>query len=808
MKDFTYSIRALAKSPAFTITAILTLALGIGANAAIFSVIDAVLLRPLPWGEPTRTAMIWSRWTAFDKTWVAAGEVVDYRKRLRSFTDVAAWSDGQINITGNGEPERVAYAEVTANTFQVLGRSPILGRTFTAAEDLPNGPRLAVISHALWEQRYGSDAAVVGRPIHLNGQPYEIVGVMPSGFLLPTDYQNAQPSVVWVPLQLDPASTDHGSHGYYAAGRLRPGVSVADATSDLHALADTMTREGLYPKPMQFDAFAVSLHDEVLGFVSRAIALLAAAVGLLLLIACANVANLMLARAEGRQRDVAVRTALGAGAARIVRQLLAESLVLSLAGALVGLVLAWGGVRALTWWHPESIPRVGSVGLNFRVLLFTMVTSVAVTVLFGVAPALGALRIDITEALKEGRGATSAKSGRRFRSALVVAQTALAVVLLVGAGLLVRSIAALQRVNLGFRSDHVLTMRVSLPTTSYASPEAVVGFYSRLLDEVRRLPGVRSAGAVRSLPLASEIGDWGLTADGYSPPPGTSAKGDWQVATDGYVEAMGERIVRGRAFTPDDHLTGPLVALVNEEFVRRYWPERDPIGSRIRFGGNTPGPWVTVVGVVANVRHNGVDTVVKEKFYVPHSQWYRASGTTSRSMTLVVRSAGDPAALTGLVREQLRRLDATVPAADVRTMDDVVAAALSGPRFTGALLGVFALLALVLAAVGLYGVLAYTVSRRTREFGVRIAMGAGRAQVLRLVIGSGVALTTAGIGVGVVLAAMLTGFMSNLLHDVAPLDPWTFSTVPAALLAVAIVASAFPAWRATRIDPVHALRAE
>jgi putative ABC transport system permease protein len=808
MKDFTYSIRALAKSPAFTITAILTLALGIGANAAIFSVIDAVLLRPLPWGEPTRTAMIWSRWTAFDKTWVAAGEVVDYRKRLRSFTDVAAWSDGQINITGNGEPERVAYAEVTANTFQVLGRSPILGRTFTAAEDLPNGPRLAVISHALWEQRYGSDAAVVGRPIHLNGQPYEIVGVMPSGFLLPTDYQNAQPSVVWVPLQLDPASTDHGSHGYYAAGRLRPGVSVADATSDLHALADTMTREGLYPKPMQFDAFAVSLHDEVLGFVSRAIALLAAAVGLLLLIACANVANLMLARAEGRQRDVAVRTALGAGAARIVRQLLAESLVLSLAGALVGLVLAWGGVRALTWWHPESIPRVGSVGLNFRVLLFTMVTSVAVTVLFGVAPALGALRIDITEALKEGRGATSAKSGRRFRSALVVAQTALAVVLLVGAGLLVRSIAALQRVNLGFRSDHVLTMRVSLPTTSYASPEAVVGFYSRLLDEVRRLPGVRSAGAVRSLPLASEIGDWGLTADGYSPPPGTSAKGDWQVATDGYVEAMGERIVRGRAFTPDDHLTGPLVALVNEEFVRRYWPERDPIGSRIRFGGNTPGPWVTVVGVVANVRHNGVDTVVKEKFYVPHSQWYRASGTTSRSMTLVVRTAGDPAGLTGLVREQLRRLDATVPAADVRTMDDVVAAALSGPRFTGALLGVFALLALVLAAVGLYGVLAYTVSRRTREFGVRIAMGAGRAQVLRLVIGSGVALTTAGIGVGVVLAAMLTGFMSNLLHDVAPLDPWTFSTVPAALLAVAIVASAFPAWRATRIDPVHALRAE
>jgi len=808
MKSVNQAIRALAKSPAFTVTAVVTLALGIGANAAIFSVVDAVLLRPLPWSEPTRTAMIWSRWTAFDKTWVAAGEIVDYRRRLHSFTDIAGWSDGQINITGNGEPERVAYAQVTANTFQVLGVSPILGRAFTPAEDVPKGPRLAVISHALWQQRYGGDPAAIGRLIQLNGEPYDIVGVMPSGFLLPTDYQSAQPSRVWVPLQLDSASTDHGAHGYYAAGRLRAGVSVADATNELHALAETMTREGLYPKPMQFDAFAVSLHDEVLGFVSRAIALLAAAVALLLLIACANVANLMLARAEGRQRDIAVRTALGAGAVRIVRQLLTESLLLSLAGACVAVFFAWGGVRALTWWHPESIPRVGTVGLNLRVLSFTMLTSVAVTVLFGLAPALGALRIDVAGALKESRTATAAKSGQRFRGALVIAQTALAVVLLVGAGLLVRSIAALQRVDLGFRPDHVLTMRVSLPATSYATPEAVVAFYARLLDTVRTLPGVRAAGAVRSLPLASEIGDFGLTVDGYTPPPGTSAKGDWQIATDGYIEEMGERVVRGRAFTPDDHVTGALVAIVNEEFVRQYWPHRDPIGGRIRIGGNSASPWVTVVGVVGNVRHNGVDTAVKEKFYVPHAQWHRDVGFASRSMTLVIRTAGDPGAIAGSIREQLRRVDPTVPAADVRTMDDVVAAAMSGPRFTGALLAVFALLALVLSAIGLYGVLAYTVSRRTREFGVRIAMGARRGQVLRLVVGSGVALTAGGIVVGIVLASMLTHLMSKLLHDVGPLDPWTFAVVPVALLVVAIAASLFPAWRATRIDPVHALRAE
>src|SRR5437588_6126404 len=364
--DLRYGVRALLKSPMFTVTAVLTLAPGIGASAAIFSVIDAVLLRPLPWREPARTVMIWSRWTAFDKTWVADGEVLDYRRRARAFADVAAWSDGQINITGSGEPQRVPYAQVTANTFAVLGATAIVGRPFTAAEDVPNGPRLAVISHALWTQRFGGDPAVVGRTVQLNGQLYEILGVMPAGFVLPTDYRNPDATVLWVPLQIDPASTDHGSHGLYAAGRLRPDASVGQGSAELHDLAQAMTREGLYPPQMQFDAFAVSLEDEVLGPVSRAIALLAAAVAFLLLIACANVANLLLARAEGRQRDIAVRTALGAGSLRVVRQLLTESLLLAAAGACVGLLAAWAGVRALTWWRPDSIPRVGNVALNVR----------------------------------------------------------------------------------------------------------------------------------------------------------------------------------------------------------------------------------------------------------------------------------------------------------------------------------------------------------------------------------------------------------------------------------------------------------
>ncbi len=811
LQDLRFGARSLARNPGFACVAILTLALGVGANAAIFSVVNAVLLRPLPWAEPDRAVMIWSRWTAFEKTWVSDGEVNGYRKESHTLAGVAAWDDGQVNLTGDGEPERVSAGSVTANLFGVLGTAPIRGRVFTAQEDVPNGPRVAIIGYGLWQRRYGGDPAMVGRTIEINGAPHEVVGIMPADFVLPTDFQNPAPSVLWTPSGWDSASTEHGNHGYYAAARLKPGATVAQARDDLHALAQAWTRQGLYPPQMQFDTVVVSLQEEVVGAVRRAIWLLFGAVGFLLLIACANVANLLLARAEARQREMAVRTALGAGAARVVRQLLTESLVLAGVSAAAGLSLAWIGVRLLAWWNPSSIPRVAGTSVDWRVLLFTVGVALVTTVIFSVAPAARILKSDLTESMKEGGGnATTGGSRTRFRNGLVVAEMALAVVLLVGAGLMLRTLWSLQRIDLGFNPSGVLTMRVALPATTYATPDQVVGFYARLVEQIGALPGVTAAGAARSLPLGSTIGDFGLTVDGYVPPAGTSAKGDWQIATAGYTQAIGERVLKGRGIERADTSDSQLVGLINEEMGRRYWGGRDPLGGRFRIGMRPDRPWITVVGIVKDVRHNGVTDVVKEKFYIPHTQWHRSLGNVNsiRGMTLVVHTQGAPSALTSEVKETIRQLDPNLPVADVRTMEDVVGGAMSTPRFTSVLLSVFAILALTLSAVGIYGVLSYVVSRRTREIGIRVAIGAGRWQVLRMVLGSGVSLALTGIAAGLALALGVTRLLRGLLHGVTPADPATFAAVAVVLTAVAALASVVPAWRASRVDPVIALKSE
>jgi putative ABC transport system permease protein len=808
-QDLRFGARALARNPAFAAISVVTLALGIGANAAIFSVVNAVLLRPLPWAEPDRAVMIWSRWTAFDKTWVATGEVADYRKRAATLEQVAAWDDGQVNITGDGNPERVAAGQVTANTFATFGVSPLLGRTFTSQEDVPNGANVVVLGHALWARRYAGDSALVGRSILINGQAFEVIGVMPRDFVLPTDFQNPEPTQLWMPLRLDPASTDHGSHGLYAAARLKPGATTEQAAAELHGIARAMTNEGLYPVQMQFDTVVLSLTEEVVGTVRRAIALLFGAVAFLLLIACANVANLLLARAEGRQREIAVRSALGAGGLRVVRQLLTESLVLTVLSAALGLALAFGGVRFLAWWNPANIPRVSGVALDARVLAFTALVAFLTSIVFSLAPALRALQVDLTDSLKDGsQGSSSGGVRQRFRNTLVVVQMALAVVLLIGAGLMLRSLWSLQRVDLGFNPRNVLTMRLSLPEAAYQTPEQVVGFYQRLLERVRATPGVLSAGAVRALPLASTIGDWGLRIEGFVPPPGTHPKGDWEIATDGYLEAMGERLVRGRSFVPADSTDGFMVALINEELARQYWSGQDPIGRRFRIGGGPDRPWVTVVGIVADVRHNGITGVVKEKFYVPHTQWHRSTGNPIRAMSLVIKTSGDPLSVVASIRHEIRGLDQSLPIANVRTMEEVVGSTLSTPKFTGVLLGVFAVLALLLSAIGVYGVLSYAVSRRTREIGIRLAIGAGRGQVLRMVLKNGLLLSLGGISLGIAAAAAATGLMRNLLHGVTPGDPATFAAAGLGLSLVAVLASLIPAWRATRVDPVRALKAE
>ena len=811
LHDLRYGARTLARNPGFACVAVLTLALGVGANAAIFSVVNAVLLRPLPWQQPDTAVMIWSRWTAFDKTWVSDGEVNDYRREARTLADVGAWSEGQSNLTGDGEPERVASAGVTANLFPVLGAVALRGRVFTAAEDVPNGPRVVVLGYGLWQRRYAADPNIVGRAIQIDGAPYEVIGVMPAEFVLPTDFHNPAPSALWIPAQWDSSSTEHGNHGYYAAARLKPGVTIAQAQEDLHSVAQAWTDRGLYPRAMQFDTVAVSLREEVVGTVRRAIWLLFGAVGFLLLIACANVANLLLARAEARQREMAVRSALGAGTGRIIRQLMTESLVLAAISAVAGLVLATLGVRALTAWNPSSIPRVSGTTVDARVLLFTALVAVLTTVIFSLAPAVRLLRPAVTEAMKEGSAnATTGAGRRRFRNALVITEMALAVVLLIGAGLMLRTLWSLQRVDLGLNPTGVLTMRIALPPTAYREPPDVVNFYTRLIAELKNVPGVKAAGAARSLPLGSQIGDFGLVVDGYAPPPGTGAKGDWQIATSGYMEAIGEQLLRGRGIAESDTPDSQLVGLINDEMARRYWEGRDPIGGRFRIGRSPARPWVTVVGVVKSVRHNGITEAVKEKFYIPHTQWHRSLGNANliRSMSLVIKTEGDPAALTTSVRGVIHRIDPNLPVADVRTMDDVVGTALATPRFTSVLLSIFAGLALTLSAIGIYGVLSYLVSRRTREIGIRVAIGAGRPDVIKMVLGNGLSLALVGIGGGIVLSLGITRLLRGLLHGVTPADPMTFAVVAVLLTGVAILASTVPAWRASRVDPVLALKSE
>jgi putative ABC transport system permease protein len=754
--------------------------------------------------------MIWSKWTAFDKTWVATGEVVDYRKRSQTLQEIAAWSDGQVNLTGDGDPERVASAGVTANIFSTLGVPPMIGRTFTPQEDLPNGPRLVVLGYGLWNRRYAGDASILGRSVFINGNAFQVVGVMPPGFVLPTDFQNPEPSQLWVPLQMDPVSMDHSSHGLFSAGRLKPGYTVQQAAEELRGIARAMTTEGLYPVPMQFDTVVLSLADEVVGPVRRSIWLLFGAVAFLLLIACANVANLLLARAEARQREIAVRSALGAGSLRVVRQVFTESLVLTSLSAAAGLALAYVGVRVVAWWNPASIPRVAGASLDIQVLLFTASVALFTSVIFSLAPALRALRVDLTDSLKDGSQGLSSGTGRqRFRNALVVVEMALAVVLLIGAGLMVRSIWALQRVPIGFDPSGVLTMRVSLPVASYETSDQVVVFYQNLMERLRQLPGVRAAGAARALPLGSTIGDYGLRVEGYVATPGTNPKGDWQIVTDGYLEAMGERLVKGRTITAADTANSQLVALVNEELVRRYLRDRDPIGARIMIGGGGAArPWVTIVGVVADVKHNGITGVVKEKFYIPHAQWHQSTNNPIRGMSLVVKTSLEPLSLTGAIRQEIRALDPSLPVSNIRAMHDVVGATMSSSRFTGFLLITFAAIALALSAIGIYGVLSYLVSRRTREIGIRVAIGASRAEVLRLVLGRGLSLALMGVAVGLAASALVTRFMRTLLHEVSPSDPMTFIVVAGLLSLVAILASLVPAWRATRVDPVVALKTE
>jgi predicted permease len=812
LQDVRYALRGLRRSPGFAAAAVLTLALGMGATTAIFSVIRSVLLAPLPYAEPERRVMIWSRWLDFPKTWVADGEVVDYRRFVPSLETVAAWGADEANLTGGvAEPTRVGIGQITANTFDTLGARPLLGRGFTEAEDLPGGEPVAVLAYGLWQNRFGGDPAVLGRSIELDGVSRRVVGVMPRGFALPTDFtvRAAEPSQVFVPVQFDPKELSHGNHGFYAAGLLRRGATAGRATVELRTLAANLTRQGVYPPEMRFEPFAEPVDVEVRGPARTALRLVFVAVLFLLLMACANVANLLLARAEGRQREISVRAAIGAGKTRLVRQLLTESFVLAAAGGLLGIGLAWAGVRVIAAEGAAGLPAVAPLGVEKSLLAFAGGLAILTTFLFGFAPALQALRLNLAASLKDTASSTSAGLRRQgIRGVLAAVQMGLAVVLLLGAGLMLRSLAKLLAVDLGFEPRHVLTLQIRPPEAAYPTPESVVAFDRALLDRVRALPGVQAAGLVRSLPLDAEIGDWGLEVEGYVAPPGRHAKGDWQVVSDGALEALGERLLRGRSLLPSDTADALPVVLVNETLARTYWPGRDPIGGHLRMSSKN-GPWMRVVGLLRDERHNGVTAAIKEKFYVPYAQFPKArSGDAARGMTIVVRAQGDPMALVGPIRAEVRGIDPMMPVANPRRMTDVVDASLATPRLTGTLLAIFAGLALLLAGVGVAGVLSYLVSRRRREIGIRLALGASRASVLGLIVRRGVAYAAAGIAVGSAVALVAARALEGLLYGVAPHDPATFALVAALLFVLAVLASAIPAVRAARVDPLEALRSE
>lgn len=811
-QDLRFALRMLGRNPLFAAGTIATIALGIGANAAIFSVLRAVLLKPFPYEEPSRLVALWNSWEEPGNVRdnrghsVSEPELFDFRES-RALAQLGAYTTQAVNITGEFDAERVKAGYMTADVFQILGVDAALGRPFSLDEDRAGVPRVAVLSHGLWQRRFGSDPGVLGRDIIVNALPRTVVGVMQPEFRLPGDYVASQSSQLWMPLRLNQDSlSGRGSHYLSAVARLGAGVTVEQANADLLAISNGLTDQGLYQAENKFHSFVVPLDEELLGDVRPALLVLYGAVGLVLLITCANVANLMLARAEGRTRELAVRTALGAGRGVLFRQLLTESLVLSIAGGAVGLALAVFGLRALIALDPSSVPRLGEVALDGTVLGYVSVISIVTGLLFGTAPALRSQRVDLQSGLKEGSRGTSGAGRHRTQRILVSAQMGLAVMLVIAATLTIRSFGNLLRLDPGFASDGVITMQVSVPSSDYPEPSDVAGFYARLLDGVRSLPGVIDAGAVRALPLAARIGDWSIQIEGRTEAPGEDFDGDWQIVTPGYLQAMRIPLREGRFFESSDRIDGHQVVVVNEAMANHYWPE-GALGRRLRIG-NDQSPWLEIVGIVGNVRHNGITAAINPKWYRPHEQFPASVGFAPAGMTLVLRAAGNPLSLIEPVRAQARALDPNVPVAAIQTLDDVLSGSLAQPRFTMTLLVVFGSIALLLAAVGVYAVMSHSISERTLELGLRRALGATGNSVVGMVMRQGMTVAVVGLVAGVAGALWLTTFMGSLLYEIGRRDAITFVGVPLLLFLVALAASSLPAWRAATIEPIRALRSQ
>ena len=808
LDDLRHGLRRLVRAPAFTVVALLTLALGIGANTAIFSLVKTVLLRPLPYGDPDRLVVIWAARGKGETTWLSVPEILSYASERSAFAGVAAYFGTSGNLTGGDQPERVIAAAVTPNLFATLGVRAHAGRLFLATDSAATIADQVVLGHGLWLRRFGGRPDIVGQTIQLNGNARTVVGIAPASFKLPLDFSDDRPSELWIPLDLAPQAAQWGDHSYIGVARLALGVTPEAATAAMVGLERRWVSDGNWHNRDLSGRRAVPIADLVVGDVRYALWILLGSVGVILLIACANVANLMLARSDDRHREIAVRTALGASRGGIVRQLLTESVLLSAIGGVVGIALAYGGLRALLALDPPGIPRVEDVTLDAGVLGFTVVLALLTGLTFGAAPAIQLSRPDVQGALKEsGRTGTAGRARQRFRDSLAAAQMALSVVLLIAAMLLVRSFAQLRSIDLGFSAERALTMRTTLPQATYPGPGDVIRFHRTLRQHLADMPGVRIVGATRLLPLTGTIGDWSITLEGRTRRPGENPNGDWQVVTPGYFESMGVRLVRGRFITESDHEDAPVVAVINETMAMRYWPNEDAVGKRFHIGTDER-PWITVVGIAGRVRHNAVTETPRAEMYVPHAQWAAAGASPPRGMTYVIRTSGDPIAVLGYARETVRSLDPNLPLADIRTLDAVASDALSQPRFTTQLLALFAALALTLAAIGIYGVISLLVARRRQEIGIRMALGARPRSILSMVMRRGMLLAGIGVLVGLVAALILTRLLTTLLYGVTPFDLPTFAVVPALLALVALAACAIPALRAATVNPVVALREE
>jgi putative ABC transport system permease protein len=823
MQDVRWAVRSVTRAPGFALIAILTLALGIGANTAIFSVVNGVLLEPLPFPNPHQLVFITSQFPAlgFDQFPVDAAEYLEFRERNRSFQNVGAYVTGAVNIGAEGQPPaRVVAAVATETLFPTLGVSPRMGRTFTREETLPNAAPVAVLSSELWESSFAADRGIVGRQIDVDGQKMTVVGVMPPGFDIHD--QNVK---IWLPLTLDPAQRAQyrGGHFLLLVGRLAPDVTLARAKNELQSLLTQWpASDGAIatappggpgnvhtPNTTKHRLRYDDLQKDMVGSIGTALIVLQAAVVLVLLIACANMANLLLMRAETRHKELAVRAALGAGRGRLMRQFVAESMVLSVGGAIAGVALAYWGLRALVAANVGSIPRAAGVSLDGRVLLFTLLLAVVTGLLFGLAPLLHLGTNSIGLTLRDAGSRTTAGAARnRVRRGLVVAEMAFAVMLVVGAGLLLRSFWNLMRVDAGFDRAKLTTFNVALPAATYKDTTRRVAFFENLTSQLAAVPGVQSAAAMSGLPPRRQVNANDTGIEGYVPTPNGPAQNIdyYQFVTPNYVKTMGIPVVAGRAFGPGDGPLSTPVVMINETMARLFYGKTSPIGRRVMPGGAKN--WFTIVGVLKDVKQGGVDSKTGTELYLDFDQAPAALGFAPRNMNVVIRSPLEPAALASTVRRTVSAIDPALPVNGFKSMDDVFSDSVSRPRFLAQLLGIFAAVALALAAIGTYGVLAYSVAVRRRELGIRMALGSSAQGLLSLVLGQGMALAGFGLVVGLVGALAVTRLASSLLFGVKPADPLTFAAVTIFMLAVAFIACLVPARRATRVDPLVALKAE